>query len=111
MKGIGALIVTHDSEAEIGPCLDAVLGRAERVAFWYGGSLLRYSFKHYRLRGQVGVSAAVAIRCVVGMLYGTLKGWKRGPLKVYGRVIWFACLRLVSGRIGEAGSSPVLARQ
>ena len=81
-----------------------------RVAFWYG-SLLRYSFKHYRLLGRVGVSAAVVIRCVVGMLYGILTGWKREPLKVYGRVIWFACLRLVSGRIGEAGSSSVLARQ
>ena len=31
MKGIGAIIVTYNSEAEIGPCLDAALARVERV--------------------------------------------------------------------------------
>jgi N-acetylglucosaminyl-diphospho-decaprenol L-rhamnosyltransferase len=85
------------------------LPEGSRLAFWYV-SLLRYSLKHYRLPGRVGVSAAVVIRCAIGMLYGILRGWKREPLKVYGRVIWFACLRLVSGRNGEAGVTPVMAR-
>ena len=31
MKGIGAVIVTYNSEGEIGPCLDAVLSRVESV--------------------------------------------------------------------------------
>jgi N-acetylglucosaminyl-diphospho-decaprenol L-rhamnosyltransferase len=81
-----------------------------RVAFWYG-SLLRYSFKHFRLPGRVGVSMAVILGCACRMLYSALRGWKRAPVRVYGRVIGFACRRLLSGRIGEAGDSPVLARQ
>ncbi len=86
------------------------LGEESRLAFWYG-SLLRYSFKHYRLPGRIGVSAAVVAGCALRILCGVLRGWKRRPLRVYCKVIRFACLRLVSGRIGEAGSSPVLARQ
>jgi hypothetical protein len=31
MKGIGAIVVTYNSEAEIGPCLDAALRHTERV--------------------------------------------------------------------------------
>jgi GT2 family glycosyltransferase len=81
-----------------------------RAAFWYG-SLLRYSFKHYRLPGRLGVTAAVVLRCALGVLCGLMRGWKREPLRVYGRVIRLACRRLVSGRVGEAGSMPVLARQ
>jgi GT2 family glycosyltransferase len=38
MKGIGAVIVTHNSEAEIGPCLDALTGRVDRVVVVDNGS-------------------------------------------------------------------------
>ncbi len=84
------------------------LPEESRVAFWYG-SLLKYSSKHYPPLARIGVSAAVVMRCGLGLLCGLAKGWKRGAAKVYGRVIWIACLRLVSGRIGETGSSPVSA--
>jgi hypothetical protein len=86
------------------------LPEESRVIFWYG-SLLRYSSKHHRLPGRVVVSAAVVIGCACRMLYGALRGWKREPLRVYGRVIWIVCYRLLTGRIGEAGGSPVLARR
>jgi hypothetical protein len=83
------------------------LSRAE----WWYGSLLRYSFKHFRAWGRLVVWKAVLVGCGARMLYAALRGWKLTPLTVYGRVIRFACLRLLAGRDGEAGKTPVLARQ
>ncbi len=81
-----------------------------QTAFWYA-SLLRYTSKHYRRLARIGVSAAVVARCGLELFCGALTGWKRGTPRVYGRLVRFACLRLLSGRVGETGSSPVLARQ
>jgi GT2 family glycosyltransferase len=81
-----------------------------REVCWYG-SLMRYSFKHFRITGRVLVWAAVVTGCTIRAVYGVLRQRKLSPLAVYGRVISFACLRLVSGRIGEAGGTPALARQ
>jgi GT2 family glycosyltransferase len=81
-----------------------------REVCWYG-SLIRYSFKHFRITGRVLVWAAVVTGCTLRAVYGVLRQRKLSPLAVYGRVISFACLRLVSGRIGEAGGTPALARQ
>jgi GT2 family glycosyltransferase len=81
-----------------------------REVCWYG-SLMRYSFKHFRITGRVLVWAAVVTGCTIRAVYGVLRQRKLSPLAVYGRVISFACLRLVSGRIGEAGGMPALARQ
>lgn len=81
-----------------------------REVCWYG-SLIRYSFKHFRITGRVLVWAAVVTGCALRTVYGVLRQRKLSPLMVYGRVISFACLRLLSGRIGEAGSTPALARE
>jgi N-acetylglucosaminyl-diphospho-decaprenol L-rhamnosyltransferase len=81
-----------------------------REVCWYG-SLIRYSFKHFRITGRVLVWAAVVTGCTLRAVFGVLRQRSLSPLAVYGRVISFACLRLVSGRIGEAGSMPALARQ
>jgi GT2 family glycosyltransferase len=81
-----------------------------REAYWYG-SLIRYSFKHFRITGRLLVRAAVVTGCTLRAVYGVLRQRKLSPLAVYARVISFACLRLVSGRIGEAGGTPALARQ
>ena len=83
------------------------LSRAE----WWYGSLLRYSFKHFRGIGRLVVWKAVVLGCGFRMVYAILRGWTLAPLAVYGRVIRFACLRLWAGRNGEAGKTPVLARQ
>ena len=80
-----------------------------REVCWYG-SLMRYSFKHFRLAGRVLVWAAVVTGCAFRAAFGVLCQRRLSPLAVYGRVISFACLRLVSGRIGEAGGTPALAR-
>jgi N-acetylglucosaminyl-diphospho-decaprenol L-rhamnosyltransferase len=81
-----------------------------RVSWWYG-SLLRYCFKHFGPVGRTSVAAAVVAGCSGRLLYGVLREWNLEPLAVYGKVIRFACLRLLSGRVGEAGSGPVLARR
>lgn len=81
-----------------------------RVEWWYG-SLLRYSFKHFRAGGRVVVRGAVVAGCGVRMMCAALKQWKGAPLSVYLRVIRLACVRLRTGRNGEAGHRPVLARQ
>jgi len=81
-----------------------------REVCWYG-SLMRYSFKHFRLTGKVLVWAAVVAGCALRAVCGVFRRGKLSPLAVYGRVISFACLRLLSGRIGEAGGTPALARQ
>jgi N-acetylglucosaminyl-diphospho-decaprenol L-rhamnosyltransferase len=81
-----------------------------REACWYG-SLIRYSFKHFRFVGRLLVWAAVVTGCALRAVYGVGRQRKLSPLAVYGRVISLACLRLVSGRIGEAGCTPALARQ
>jgi GT2 family glycosyltransferase len=81
-----------------------------REVYWYG-SLIRYSFKHFRITGRLLVRAAVVTGCTLRAVYGVLRQRKLSPLAVYARVISFACLRLVSGRIGEAGGTPALARQ
>ncbi len=89
------------------------VGRApagSRVAWWYG-NLLRYSFKHFGVFGRTLVAAAVVAGCGLRMAFGVLGKWKTEPLTVYCKVIRFACLRMVSGRIGEAGGPPVLARR
>ncbi len=83
------------------------LSRAE----WWYGSLLRYSFKHFRRGARLVVWKAVVLGCGFRMVYAILRGWTLAPLAVYGRVIRFACLRLWAGRNGEAGKTPVLARQ
>jgi len=80
-----------------------------REVCWYG-SLMRYSFKHFRFTGRVLVWAAVVTGCALRAVFGVLRQRRLSPLAVYGRVISFACLRLVSGRIGEAGGMPALAR-
>jgi len=85
----------------------ADLSRAE----WWYGSLLGYSFKHFRTGGRLVVFAAVAAGCGVRMVYAALRGWKLAPLSVYLRVIRFAFLRLRAGRNGKAGNAPALARQ
>ena len=81
-----------------------------REVCWYG-SLIRYSFKHFRITGRVLVWAAVVTGCTLRAVFCVLRRRSLSPLAVYGRVISFACLRLVSGRIGEAGGMPALARQ
>jgi GT2 family glycosyltransferase len=81
-----------------------------RVVWWYG-SLLRYSCKHFRPAGRLTVAAAVICGCFLRMVFGSLRRWKTEPVTVYGKVIRLACLGLFSGRSGEAGSTPVLARQ
>ncbi|MFB3778856.1 MAG: glycosyltransferase family 2 protein [Bryobacteraceae bacterium] len=86
------------------------LPEESRVDSWYG-SLLRYSARHYGFAGRLAVAAAVVVGCTGRMFLGALRGWKRQPLRAYGRVMWTACRRLCSSRIGEAGRSPVLARQ
>lgn len=80
-----------------------------REVCWYG-SLMRYSFKHFRITGRVLVWATVVTGCALRAVFGVLRQRSLTPLAVYGRVISFACLRLVSGRIGEAGGTPALAR-
>jgi GT2 family glycosyltransferase len=80
-----------------------------REVCWYG-SLIRYSYKHFRITGRVLVWAAVVTGCALRAVFGVLRQRRLSPLTVYGRVISFACLRLVSGRIGEAGGTPALAR-
>jgi N-acetylglucosaminyl-diphospho-decaprenol L-rhamnosyltransferase len=80
-----------------------------REVCWYG-SLMRYSFKHFRFTGRVLVWAAVVTGCALRAVFRVLRQRRLSPLAVYGRVISFACLRLVSGRIGEAGGMPALAR-
>ena len=57
-----------------------------REVCWYG-SLLRYSFKHFRVAGRVLVWAAVVTGCALRAVYGVLRQWKLSPLAVYGRVI------------------------
>jgi len=81
-----------------------------REVYWYG-SLIRYSFKHFRIIGRALVWAAVVTGCTLRAVRGVLRQRELSPLAVYARVISFACLRLVSGRIGEAGGTPALARQ
>ncbi|MCC7173776.1 MAG: glycosyltransferase family 2 protein [Bryobacterales bacterium] len=83
----------------------------ERRAEWWYRSLLRYSFKHFHAAGRLAVGVAVLAGCGVRMAGAAVRGWKRSPLGVYGRVIWFACLRLRAGRDGERGTVPALARQ
>jgi GT2 family glycosyltransferase len=80
-----------------------------REVCWYG-SLIRYSFKHFRIKGRLLVWAAVVTGCGLRAVCGVFRQRKLRPLAVYGRVISLACLRLVSGRIGEAGATPALAR-
>ncbi len=82
---------------------------ALRAEWWYG-SLLRYSFKHFRAGGRLVVRVAVVAGCGVRLVCAAIRQWKAAPLSVYGRVIRFACLRLRAGRNGEAGKNPVLAR-
>jgi hypothetical protein len=83
--------------------------RESREVYWYA-SLLRYGSKHFRAGGRLAVCAAVVAGCSVRMLCSVFSEWKFRPLAVYGRVIRFACLRLVTGRNGEAGGMPALAR-
>ena len=84
--------------------------RESREVYWYA-SLLRYSSRHFRARGRLAVCAAVVAGCSLRMLYGVFREWNLSPLAVYGRVIRLACLRLLSGRDGEAGGMPAMARQ
>jgi N-acetylglucosaminyl-diphospho-decaprenol L-rhamnosyltransferase len=86
------------------------LDRESREVYWYA-SLLRYSSKHFGARGRAGVCLAVVAGCLARMLYGIFSEWSLRPAPVYGRVIRFACRRLLSGRNGEAGRMPALARQ
>lgn len=86
------------------------LRRESREVYWYA-SLLRYGSRHFRAPGRLVVCAAVVAGCSLRMLYGVFREWNLSPLAVYGRVIRFACLRLVTGRDGEAGAMPALARQ
>ncbi len=88
----------------------AGLDRKSREVCWYA-SLLRYSSKHFGVSGRLGVCLAVVAGCLARMLYGTLSEWSLSPAAAYGRVIRFACLRLLSGRNGEVGGMPALARQ
>jgi hypothetical protein len=81
-----------------------------RAEWWYG-SLLRYSFKHFQAWGRLVVWKAVVVGCGFRMVYAVLREWKLAPLAVYCRVIRLACVRLRAGRYGEAGETPVLARQ
>jgi len=80
-----------------------------RILWWYG-SLLRYAVKHFRPLGRFVVAVAVLCGSVVRMVFGLLFWWKRYPVKVYVRVIRFACLRLLPGRLGEVDGLPVRAR-
>jgi hypothetical protein len=86
------------------------LSSESRAVCWYA-SLLRYAFKHFQAGGRVAVWSAVVAGCTIRMLGVFLGQWKLWPLRVYCKVIRLACLRLVSGRIGESGVVPVLARQ
>ncbi len=81
-----------------------------RQACWYS-SLLRYVFKHFQPAGRVATWAAVVAGYTMRTLYRVCSQWNLEPLRVYGKVIRFACLRLLSGRNGEAGHSPARARQ
>jgi len=77
-----------------------------RIIWWYG-SLLRYASKHFRLPGRALVATAIVGGCAVRMVFGLLLWWKRYPVRVYFRVIRFACLRLLPDRLGEADGLPV----
>lgn len=84
--------------------------RESREVYWYA-SLLRYSSRHFRARGRLAVCVAVVAGCSLRMLYGVCREWNLSPLAVYGRVIRLACLRLLTGRNGEAGGMPAMARR
>lgn len=83
---------------------------SSRVLWWYG-SLLRYSRKHFGPAGRAALAGAVVLGGALRMVIGILRGWKKEPVTVYGKVIRLACLGLISGRSGEAGARPALARQ
>jgi GT2 family glycosyltransferase len=104
VRYIPSVVARHTGGGSVGR-----LPEGSRVAWWYG-SLLRYSFKHFGPAGRLMVVAAVVCGSALRMSIGVLREWKLEPLTVYGKVIRFACLRLMSGRFGEAGGTPVLAR-
>jgi N-acetylglucosaminyl-diphospho-decaprenol L-rhamnosyltransferase len=81
-----------------------------REFYWYA-NLLRYNSKHFHSTGRLAVSAAVMAGCVLRMVHGVIGELNLDPVAIYGRVIRFACVRLVSGRKGEAGTTPALARR
>lgn len=107
--GYGARYVPSAVARHLGGHSVGKIGRESREFYWYA-SLLRYSSRHFRARGRLAVCAAVVAGCSLRMAYGVFREWNLSPLAVYGRVIRFACLRLVTGRNGEAGV-PALARQ
>jgi len=80
------------------------LATESRQVYWYA-SLLRYSAKHFPAGKFRWVCGVLLVGSVLRMLGGTVFQCSLSPLRVYGRVIRLACLRLFGRRVGGSSAA------
>jgi GT2 family glycosyltransferase len=67
------------------------LSWAAKERYWYT-NLLRYAFKHFRLRGRLIATFGVIGGCLLRCIALTFSRFSLEPVAVYSRVVWVACL-------------------